>query len=212
MVRTLIISIFIFSGSLIHAQTPQSLTSADWVKIADEKLSTGDFSGAIFGYKVAVKMDSLNSEAFRKWGSILTHTAVLEDNQEQFDEGLGKFETAVRLNPTKANNYYEWGNALLKKGRHEENLKLYKKEILEKFTAAEALSDQVGAYCIASFYALIKDKKNSLKWLDATLSNNYSTKDSRINRRLLEHDPNLSNVREDSNFKKLIDTYFPLPQ
>lgn len=212
MIKTLIISIFIFSGSLINAQTPQSLTSEDWVKIADEKLSTGDFSGAIFGYEVAVKMDSLNSEAFRKWGSVLTHTAVIEDNQEQFDEGTNKFETAVRLNPTRPNNYYEWGNALLKKARHEENLKLYKKEILEKFAAAEALSDQVGAYCIASFYSLLKDKKNSLKWLNATLSNNYSTKDSRINRRLLEHDPNLSNVREDDNFKKLIDTYFPLPQ
>lgn len=203
--------LFLFSY-VAGAQTPQTLSSADWVKIADDKLKVGDLSGASFGYEVAVKMDTLNSEAYRKWGSLLAHMGVFESNQEQFDKGIRKLETAARLNPRRANNYYEWGNALLKKGRHEQNLKPYKNEILEKFSMAESLSDQIGAYCIASLYSLLKDKKNSLKWLEITLSKDYTTKDSRINLHLLEHDPNLSNVREDNKFDKLIKTYFPVSQ
>lgn len=212
MIKTLIVNILLLLTCIVNAQDPQTLTSGDWVKIADEKLKSGDFDGALFGYDIAIKMDSLNSEAYRKWGSLLTHTGIFEDNQEQFEEGIHKFEEAVRLNPQRASNYYEWGNALLKRGRYEEDLKSYKKDILEKFSMAESLSDQVGAYCIASFYSLLKDKKNCLKWLNITLSKEYSIKDNRINRRLLEHDPNLSNVREDSNFKKLMDTYFPRPE
>ncbi len=212
MTKIFITTILFLFTYVINAQPPQTLSSADWVKIADDKLKAGDLSGSLFGYEVAVKMDSLNSEAYRKWGSLLAHTGVFENDQDRFDEGLLKLGTAARLNPKRASNYYEWGNAFLKKGRHEKNLKQYKSEILEKFNVAESLSDQVGAYCIASLYALLKDKKNSLKWLNITLSKDYTTKDKRINRTLLEHDPNLSDIRDDNNFKKLLDTYFPLPQ
>lgn len=212
MTKIFIATILFLSTYAINAQSPQTLSSGDWVKIADDKLKEGDLSGALFGYEVAVKMDSLNSEAYRKWGSLQAHTGVFEGNQQQFDEAMQKFETAARLNPKRANNYYEWGNALLKKGRHEKNLKLYKNEILEKFSLAESLSDQVGAYCIASLYSLLNDKKNSLKWLDITLSKDYTTKDSRINLHLLEHDPNLSNIRDDNKFNKLIKTYFPVSE
>lgn len=212
MIRLFMAGILCLLSYAVNAQPSQALTSADWVNIADEKLKAGDFDGALFGYEVAIKMDSLNSSAYRKWGSLLTHTGIFNDDKQRFEEGLQKFETAVRLNPSRASNYYEWGNALLKKGRHEENLKSYKKEILDKFNTAESLSDQVGAYCIASFYSLLKDKKNSLKWLNIVLSKDYSIKDKRINRRLLEHDPNLHYIREDNSFRKLVDNYFPLSQ
>lgn len=207
--RIYLIAIILVMGGIANAQ---SLTSEDWVKIADDKLKNNDISGAIFGYEIATKMDTLNSEAYRKWGSLLAHVGTFESNDEKFTDGIEKFRTAVRLNPSKASNYYEWGNALLKEGRYKDDLDAYKQEILQKFNTAEALSDQVGAYCLASFYSIMKDKKNSLKWLDTTLSKDYTVKDKRINRRLLEHDPNLVNVRQDNKFEKLLDTYFPSPQ
>ena len=78
-----------------------------------------------------------------------------------------------------------------------------KDEIESVLTKAESLKKGAGSYNLACLYSLLNDKVKTFECLEKSLQ--YK---ERLSRDYYEQDEDFNNIKEESQFKSLLDKYF----
>ncbi|KAK3780758.1 hypothetical protein RRG08_001864 [Elysia crispata] len=89
-------------------------------KLASILSDMGNHSAAVPWYRKAIEMDRFFILAYLNLGSALTEL-------RQYGEAETSLLTAIRLSPDLWDNYKEYGQFLLKRGRHQDALPIFKK-------------------------------------------------------------------------------------
>lgn len=163
------------------------------------------FNEAISKYKATLEIKPDKHEALNNWGAALFYKARLKTSAESealLDEAILKYKAALKIKPDKHEALNNWGNALtfqaqLKSGTESKALW---EEAMEKYLAAEEIHPGAGSYDLACWHALNGDEEECRKWLEKSLDAGNLP-----NRKHLEEDTDLDNVRDKDWFKEFLE-------
>lgn len=162
----------------------------------DEKL----LEASLEKYKKATQIDQNYADVYNNWGNALLKLATLRNDEKLFEASFEKYEKATQINENHAPAYNNWGNALCEWAKLRKSLEDDQSIILEKFVKAYSLNETVSLYNLACLYSLLNKKDEAFEWLEKALK---ITKD----RKEIENDPDLDNLRQDPRFKELLNKY-----
>lgn len=113
------------------------------------------------------------------------------------------------LSPDDPTLYNNWAVTLWRLSKHIGDFELYGEEVESLLLKAESMSDQFGAYNLACYYSVTKNKNKAFEWLDRIFTNEYKIKSKRERvKAKLESDSDFDNIRNDRRFKKILNKYF----
>ena len=175
----------------------------DWALKGYNALSEGKYSDACFYYQKAIKLNPDDAIAYNNWGIALVNLAEQKDEESFYYKGIEKSKKSIELNPDYANAYNNWGIALTRLAIRKDSLEEKKDEIIELFNKTEIVGYESKGYNLACLYALLNEKETALAWLEKSLQ--YA---GRLNREHYEQDEDFNNIKEDPQFKALLEKYF----
>lgn len=129
-------------------------------------------------YHRAVEINNNEFLFYKNWADSLTNLADMKKDKKLFKESFEKFKKASEINSENESNFNNWANSLILYSRllDEKDKKDIYFEALQKSKIAYSLNDK-SSYNVACSYALLKDKNNSLQYLENCLSNNGVSKE-----------------------------------
>jgi tetratricopeptide (TPR) repeat protein len=149
-------------------------------------------------YEKATSLNPKHDTAFYNWGNAIAGLASLKSDETLYKQSFEKYEKAASLNQTDIDTFDNWGIAILKLARLKKDSALYRASI-EKFKKAIELGG--GSYNVSCVYALTKNKKNALKYLETSLKNNQ------VNIQYVETDEDWKEFLDDEDFKDLLNRF-----
>ncbi len=133
------------------------------------------FNEAFEMLQKAVEIKPDKHEAFNNWGSYLGDLAKSKKDSEAevlFNLAFEKYQKAVEINPKMHEAFNNWGSDLGELAKSKKGIEAEKlmEQAMEKFQLA--IEHGGGkSYNLSCLYALKKEKKNALKHLEVSLSN-----------------------------------------
>lgn len=121
-----------------------------------------------------------------------THQGIAFANMNDYNSAIHEFKASIAARPT-AQAYSNLGASYLQIGKP--NLALRALKAAEKLNA----SDYVVMYNIAATYSLSDDTDLALEYLDKALKQGFSNYDA------IRFDPDLSNLRGESEFRTVLE-------
>ena len=192
----------------IEIKTDEDLTADDWLlkgynaaikaeNSTDETKKESELRNAILYYEKAADLDSTDEATYNNLGLAIADLAKIKKDEKLFELSFEKYEKAISINDKYDSAFYNWGLALcnLAKIKQDEKLIL---EGIEKCKIAYQLNSE-NSYNLACGYALIKNKKEALHYLEETLKNKNEEIDYILN------DEDWKNYLEDKDFIDLIE-------
>jgi tetratricopeptide (TPR) repeat protein len=163
------------------------------------------YEQAIEKYQEATTIKPDYHDAFYNWGRALSNLAEktkdLPKAESLYKQAFEKYKKAIDIKPDKSEAIYNWGNALAslaktKTGRESEELY---SQALEKLTIAM----EVGGWCynLSCLYALRKNKKEALLYLEKSLNN------QEVDAQTVKNDEDWKNYNSDKDFIELLNKY-----
>ena len=177
------------------------LANLAWLKkgAETEKLFIQSFEK----YEKSLQINPYYSTALCNWATDLGNLAFTKTGPEAerlYIQAFEKFEKITEMNPGFEPAFFNWGAALSNFGRTKtepEATTVYM-QALEKLEKTD-MSEQ--NYIRACLYALIKDKKNALKYLKIGLKNGETQANAVTN------DPDWGHYANDKDFQKILKQY-----
>lgn len=155
--------------------------------------NTGAFNDAIVQYETGLKREPRNKELYLSYGNALAELGLNQDAEKKYREIL-------KIDPLYASAYNGLGNVLNKDGRKAEALSLLQK--------GESIKEGSCLYNLACGYSLSGENQLCFASLEKLLKNEKLYNED-IARQVIESDPDFIPVKNDPEFKKLLDTYKP---
>ena len=112
------------------------------------------------------KINNLLASLYLDWGAEISDLAKLKNNETLYQQSFKKYEEAIALNPKSYCTFNNWGAAILGLAKLKNDKAFYQQSI-EKLNKAVELGGS--SYNLACAYALTKDTKNALKYLENSL-------------------------------------------
>ncbi|MBT5528957.1 MAG: hypothetical protein HOK35_07345 [Cytophagia bacterium] len=146
------------------------------------------------------KATALNpkDDAFYNWGNAIADLARLKNDKILYQQCFEKYGKATTLNPENDSAFHNWGTAILDLARLKDDEALYQQSI-EKLNIAVELGGS--SYNLACAYALTKDMKNALKYLENSLTK------KEISDEFIKDDDDWKAHMNDINFIDLLNKY-----
>ncbi|MCP4268886.1 MAG: hypothetical protein GY777_25490 [Candidatus Brocadiaceae bacterium] len=117
-------------------------------------------------YDKATALNPKDNSAFSNWGNAISGLAKLKNDETLYRQSFEKYGKAAALNPKSDVAFNNWGNSFLDLAKFKNDEALYQQSI-EMFNKAVELGGS--SYNLACAYALTKDAKNALKYLENSL-------------------------------------------
>ena len=169
-------------------------------EVEKEKL----FALAFEKLEQATIINDKNDSAFYNWGCVLFDLAKIKQDEKEkeklFELTCEKLEKATIINNKNDSAFYNWGCVLFNLAKIKQDEKLILKGI-EKCKIAYQLNPLENSYNLACGYALIKNKKEALYYLEETLKNKGGEIDYILN------DEDWKDYLSDKDFINLIEKY-----
>lgn len=164
------------------------------------------YEEAIEKYQRAIENDSNNADAYNNWGNVLQDLAnndkAEKEAEKLYQQAVEKYQKAIEFNPNCTEAYDGWGKVLRYRaeteGRKTEKEKLYQ-QAMEKFLKEVELGGE--CYNLACLYALLKNKKSALQYLEQSLNKKEESID------FVFQDEDWNDFLQDPEFLKVIEKY-----
>ncbi|MDR0232431.1 MAG: tetratricopeptide repeat protein [Dysgonamonadaceae bacterium] len=166
---------------------------------SDEKL----LEQSIEKCKKAIELKPDYAMVYYNWGIALTGLGKIKKDEKLFEQSIEKYKIATGLEADYDDAYCNWGYVLIELGKMKEDIFSYKEEIKYVLLKAEDIKEGAGSYNLACLHSLLEDKNKALEWLEKDLQNNKRPKKE------IEKDDDFANIKGTSEFKNLLDKYFP---
>ncbi|MDR2954646.1 MAG: hypothetical protein LBV43_06160 [Prevotella sp.] len=157
----------------------------------------------------AIELNPEFADAYLMWASALLNLANKNKNADYYRQSGEKYNEVLKLNPNSIEALTGKGWSYFRLGHLENDYPKYRHQVIESYGEAERIGSQSAAYNLACYYSLLKEKDESIKWLEKTIVKKYDVRMEILTKERIEKDDDFKNIRRDRRYKEILNRYFP---